>query len=123
MGSPVWPEQLEVAHGCFAVRVQRYLHMSAAIQKNFIIVTHADCVSAALIKFERHTVNPIGMDYCATVVAECPSAPKEGNVYTAQWKSDVIGVKVDKLTGPGENGHLQRCQEMDPLLEERAQPS
>jgi len=109
--APSWPEELEVAHGRFIVRVQRYLHMSAKSQKNFIIVTHADCVAAAMIKFERHTVNPVGMDYCATVIARCQSAPKEGNVYVADWKAEVAGVKVDRFN-KDENRHVQRCQEI-----------
>eukprot|EP00929_Paragymnodinium_shiwhaense_P013357 TRINITY_DN12121_c0_g1_i1.p1 TRINITY_DN12121_c0_g1~~TRINITY_DN12121_c0_g1_i1.p1 ORF type:complete len:1085 (-),score=319.40 TRINITY_DN12121_c0_g1_i1:19-3273(-) len=117
--APTWPEELEVAHGRYAVRIQRYLLMSANLGKNIIVVTHADCLAAALMKFERHTVNVTGMDYCATVVARCPRAPKEGNAFASQWKVDVSNVKVEKIKSD-ENKHIDRCKAMDPLLRARA---
>lgn len=117
--APSWPEELEVAHGRFIVRVQRYLHMSAKSQKN-ISVSEVRGNGGGNREAHEPTY-PVGMDYCATVIARCQSAPKEGNVYVADWKADVAGVKVDRFN-KDENRHIQRCQEMDPLLQDRAQP-
>jgi len=45
---PSWPEDSRAARIRFAVRFLTYLHRSTKVRRNFIMVTHADCVAAAL---------------------------------------------------------------------------
>jgi len=45
---PTWPENLRGARCRFARRFLTYLRRSIRVRRNFIIVSHADCVGAAL---------------------------------------------------------------------------
>jgi len=45
---PVWPEDVRLARRRFANRFLTYLKRSIATRRNFLLVTHADCVGAAL---------------------------------------------------------------------------
>lgn len=45
---PQWPETLRQARERFALRFIQYVYRSKALRRNFIIVSHADCVGAAL---------------------------------------------------------------------------
>lgn len=45
---PTWPEELSNARMRFACRFLRYLHRGSRAKRNFILVTHGDCVGAAL---------------------------------------------------------------------------
>jgi len=45
---PVWPEDLKAARNRYANRFLTYLNRSEMTKRNFILVTHADCVGAAL---------------------------------------------------------------------------
>lgn len=52
---PTWPEDLKGARIRFASRFLVYLHRSSVAQRNFAIVTHADCVGAALRMMPSYT--------------------------------------------------------------------
>mmetsp|Transcript_81375 Transcript_81375/g.143623 ORF Transcript_81375/g.143623 Transcript_81375/m.143623 type:complete len:437 (+) Transcript_81375:60-1370(+) len=45
---PTWPESLETARMRYASTFLKYLNRSMAARRNFIIVSHGDCVGAAL---------------------------------------------------------------------------
>lgn len=45
--SPIWPESLRAARRRFAGRFLTYLRRSLRVRRNFLIVSHADCVGAA----------------------------------------------------------------------------
>lgn len=45
---PTWPEDLKCARKRYANGYLSYLHRSALAKRNFVVVTHADCVGAAL---------------------------------------------------------------------------
>merc|ERR1719454_2485712 len=45
---PVWPEDLRASRCRFARRFLIYLRRSVRVRRNFLLVSHADCVGAAL---------------------------------------------------------------------------
>ncbi|CAJ1371154.1 unnamed protein product [Effrenium voratum] len=45
---PLWPETLREARRRFANRFTEYLKRGSAVHRNFVLVSHADCVGAAL---------------------------------------------------------------------------
>jgi len=45
---PAWPEDLGAGRRRFATRFLRYLQRSVTTSRNFLLVTHADCIGAAL---------------------------------------------------------------------------
>lgn len=52
---PLWPEHLVEARRRFAGRFLDYLHYGTEAQRNFVLVSHADCVGAALRLMPSHT--------------------------------------------------------------------
>lgn len=74
--SPVWPESLETARLRLVSRVEQYLARGLQMKKNFVLVTHGDCVAASLGLLlasqgqsdPRQVVTRI--DYCAYTIAE-----------------------------------------------------
>lgn len=46
--NPEWPEDLRKARWRFATRVLTYMRRSVKTRRNFLVVSHADCVGAAL---------------------------------------------------------------------------
>jgi broad specificity phosphatase PhoE len=45
---PCWPENVQAARRRFATRYLTYLQRSLRVRRNFLIVSHADCVGASL---------------------------------------------------------------------------
>lgn len=77
-----WPETLEDARLRLVSRVEQYLARSIQLRRNFILVTHGDCVAAALGLLlssqpgeDRQVVTKI--DYCAYAVAERMVDPED----------------------------------------------
>merc|ERR1719321_1614996 len=87
---PKWPETLEGAKQRYAVRVQNYIEQSEKNERNFIVCTHADCVAAVLVIFERGQADVQSMDFCARVIARKEAVKKGGGsedhgVYGSKW--------------------------------------
>eukprot|EP00928_Gymnodinium_smaydae_P088227 TRINITY_DN72334_c0_g1_i1.p1 TRINITY_DN72334_c0_g1~~TRINITY_DN72334_c0_g1_i1.p1 ORF type:complete len:266 (+),score=38.39 TRINITY_DN72334_c0_g1_i1:62-859(+) len=51
---PSWPEDLKAARRRFANRFLTYLHRASKAKRNFVLVTHGDCVGAALAMMPSH---------------------------------------------------------------------
>eukprot|EP00418_Pyrodinium_bahamense_P063503 CAMPEP_0179091980 /NCGR_PEP_ID=MMETSP0796-20121207/42045_1 /TAXON_ID=73915 /ORGANISM="Pyrodinium bahamense, Strain pbaha01" /LENGTH=252 /DNA_ID=CAMNT_0020789579 /DNA_START=19 /DNA_END=775 /DNA_ORIENTATION=- len=49
-----WPEDLAAARRRFAGRFLEYIHRGTKVQRNFVLVTHADCLGAALRLMPTH---------------------------------------------------------------------
>jgi len=78
----IWPEHLEDARIRLVSRVEQYLARSIQLRRNFILVTHGDCVAAALGLLlssqpgeNRQVVTKI--NYCAYAVAERMVDPED----------------------------------------------
>mmetsp|Transcript_40506 Transcript_40506/g.73225 ORF Transcript_40506/g.73225 Transcript_40506/m.73225 type:complete len:825 (-) Transcript_40506:81-2555(-) len=68
---PVWPEQLRIAQRRYADRFLKYLHRSIVARRNFLIVTHADCVATALSMMPSQVDRSVQhVDYCGYFIAE-----------------------------------------------------
>lgn len=68
--SPVWPETIHGARFRFLSRFLRYLHRSRTCNRNFVLVTHADAVAAALSampSMNGYMVQKVG--YCGRFLA------------------------------------------------------
>mmetsp|Transcript_3545 Transcript_3545/g.8846 ORF Transcript_3545/g.8846 Transcript_3545/m.8846 type:complete len:784 (+) Transcript_3545:120-2471(+) len=68
---PVWPEQLRNSQRRYADRFVKYLHRSIIARRNFLIVTHADCVATALSMMPSQVDRSVQhVDYCGYFLAE-----------------------------------------------------
>lgn len=71
---PTWPENLEDARLRLVSRVEQYLARGLQLRRNFVLVTHGDCVAASLglllaSQLDRRRV-VTKIEYCAYAVAE-----------------------------------------------------
>jgi len=131
---PTWPETLSSAKDRYVVRTQTYIEKSALTEQNFILVTHADALAAALQIFERGFADIHKIDFCArlevsrkvgrsTALAECHG--HHGGVYAARW--DVLLRAVDaeifkaeaQMEKYYEARHLDECGEKQQMTQKR----
>merc|ERR1712176_1137056 len=92
--SPRYPESLDDAKERFVVRIETYIEQSTFTQQNFIVVTHADAICAALHLFGRGNVTIEDIGYCARLSASRLNPHKKGRdpVYADQWRVQIKGV-------------------------------
>jgi hypothetical protein len=72
---PTWPESLEDARLRLVSRVEQYLARGLQMRRNFVLVTHGDCVAASLgllLSSQAGEVRRVvtKIDYCAYALAE-----------------------------------------------------
>jgi len=72
---PTWPETLEDARLRLVSRVEQYLARGLQMRRNFVLVTHGDCVAASLgllLSSQGGSVRKIvtKIEYCAWATAE-----------------------------------------------------
>lgn len=117
---PNYPETLESAKTRFLVRVETYLDEGASNEQNFILVTHADAVAAALTLFERGNADVQEMHYCARVIATLKKGNNKGceGQYAKAWDVQFKGAEVQMLEVDKnmekyyEKQHLENVQEV-----------
>jgi broad specificity phosphatase PhoE len=120
---PRWPETLEIAKQRYAVRLENYIEQSEKNERNYIVVTHADCVAAVLVFFERGQADVQSMDFCARVIARKQAAKKktaateDHGAYGAKWTvtHKAMGAEVfkdDNMAKYHEKMHLENCDEL-----------
>lgn len=94
-----WPETLESAKTRYLVRLETYIEESAKSEKNYILVTHADAVAAALQMFERGNGDVQNLDFCARLIAKrsVSQADKESDsqVYGQKWDITTKAVSME----------------------------
>lgn len=82
---PAWPEDLKSARHRYANRFLTYLQRGSVTRRNFILVTHADCVGAALSMMPSQMDHAVqSVDYGGTFVARRlrrDAAPEVGNAF------------------------------------------
>eukprot|EP00439_Symbiodinium_sp_Y106_P082413 s218_g21.t2 len=71
---PVWPESLQDARRRFALRFLQYLQRGAVAKRNFLIVTHGDCIGSVMSIMpdrlhEQQDLLVEKVDYGATILA------------------------------------------------------
>merc|ERR1711865_686711 len=103
MGPPVWPETLEDAEKRYVIRIENYIEQSAETRQNFVLVTHADAVAAALQLFERGNADIESMEFCARCTATRPVLQtsvedQQHGVYAQKWNVEFKGVEA--VTAP-----------------------
>lgn len=106
-GQPsTWPEALEDARLRMVSRVEQYLARSLQIRKNFVLVSHGDCVAASLGLLlscqsgVRRVVTDI--NYCAYTVAQRPVDPADMVTLgladsSAHWQVEFGNCQVSKF--------------------------
>jgi broad specificity phosphatase PhoE len=71
---PAWPEDLKRARQRFATRFLTYLRRSEKVHRNFVLVSHADCVGATLSLLPSHAGQIVSkIDYCGMILASRPT--------------------------------------------------
>jgi len=129
---PKWPESLEQAKKRYCSRIETYIERSAESLQNFVLVTHADALAAALAMFERGGADIQGMDFCARVIARRtveasrgdPTDSEAASAYAQQWDVDFKGMKVELMPANGmekifEKVHLDNCEEQQQVSFQR----
>lgn len=129
---PNWPESLDDAKKRFVVRIETYIEQSAQTRQNFVLVTHADAVAAALEMFERGFADIQNMDFCARLVAQRTvkgqhhsEVEEQHGTYADKWQVDFKGVsaevcKGDKATDKYfEKLHLEQCDDTERMAAAR----
>lgn len=119
-----WPESLEEAKHRFIVRIEHYIEQSADTRSNYIIVTHADAVAAALAMFERGNADVQSMDFCAQVTAtrtikDVKKEKEMESVFKDRWKVEFVRTGAQIMDDPGamakyyEKMHIDQCTETE----------
>merc|ERR1712073_153611 len=113
-------ETLEEAKKRFVVRIETYIELSMETAQNFLLVTHADAVAAAMQMFERGFADISNMEFCARIFANREVKQRhhdEQGVYADQWDISSKGVTAqiaevrDRRTKKYfEQIHLDECQ-------------
>lgn len=128
-----WPENMQAAHKRYLVRIEEYIRQSAAIRQNFIIVSHAPSIVAALDILERGNADIEGVNYCAFVVATRKVTQAQideeknsshgvfADRWNVHWKNLTAEVmkpeaNVEKLY---EQQHLEQCGEEQQAMANR----
>jgi len=116
-----WPETLSDAHTRFLVRIETYIEESVKSQKNYILVTHADAVAAALKMFEHGNADVQDLDFCARLIAErnvaLDAMAEDDMIYAQKWDIRTGAVKQEILEAEGgmakyyEKQHLENVEE------------
>jgi len=83
-----WPESLEDAKKRYLVRIQSYVEHSLEVERNYILVTHADAVSAAVQMFGQGTVDVQNVDFCARLTASRSIKLKNKHQHTGMFAED-----------------------------------
>jgi hypothetical protein len=127
---PAAPESLDDAKKRFVVRIQTYIEQSAETQQNFILVTHADAVAAALEMFERGFADIQTMEFCARLIARRDVRQSQiaetvsTGVYADSWEVHFRGVQAE-VAKPEENAkyfermHIDNCEETEKMATKR----
>lgn len=91
---PQYPETLEKAKSRYIVRIETYINQSANTERNFVLVTHADAVAAALQMFQRGNADVQNLDFCARIIAKRNVSPtgEDTMVYADHWDVETSGV-------------------------------
>jgi len=98
---PKWPEEARAARHRFATRFLTYLQRSLTTKRNFLLVTHADCVGAALGVMPSH---------CGRIVEKI----EYGGMFLARHcTTSTLGSRLTKLLGIS----LSRHKEEEPQAE------
>mmetsp|Transcript_55033 Transcript_55033/g.98107 ORF Transcript_55033/g.98107 Transcript_55033/m.98107 type:complete len:638 (+) Transcript_55033:81-1994(+) len=104
---PVWPESLKDARRRFALRFLSFLQRGAKTRRNFILVTHADCVGSVLgIMPDKQDVRASKVEYGATVLG---SRPAKMQLKTGQSHASSVGkgfASIVPLEEPDEEAQL-----------------
>lgn len=117
-----WPETLDDAKTRYLVRIETYIEESLKSEKNYILVTHADAVAAALQMFEHGNADVQTLDFCARLTAKRQVKISEKDnaavgIYGLKWdiKTAAVGaeiLEVDKgMEKTYEKMHMQNVEE------------
>lgn len=128
-----WPETMEAAHKRYLVRIETYIRQSAATRQNFIIVSHAPSIVAALDILERGNADIAGVSYCALVVAKRQvtqaqidqEAIGEHGVFADRWQVNWKNLNAEVMEPEAgvaklyEKEHLDHCDEEQAAMVQR----
>lgn len=121
---PAYPETLQSAQARYLVRIETYIEQSQDAKQNFVVVTHADALSAMLMMFERGNADVQAMDFCARIIAKRTMTANEATdsatgVFAKHWEVDFKGMNADILEAGGaseakiyEKQHVEHCEEV-----------
>lgn len=94
-----WPESLDAAKTRYLVRIETYIEESLNSEKNYILVTHADAVAAALQMFERGNADVQNLDFCARLIAKrsytAEEKKRDPGIYGASWDITTKAVSAE----------------------------
>lgn len=116
-----YPETDGIAKTRYVVRLATYIEESLDAQKNYVLVTHAGGVAAALQMLDNASVDVKQLESCARLVAQRKvnrdEQEKTSDAVTANWGVEAKGVPKDKLEKCSskelydEDGELMTMQE------------
>lgn len=119
---PQYPETLEKAKSRYIVRIETYINQSANTERNFVLVTHADAVAAALQMFQRGNADVQNLDFCARIIAKRQVDPtgEDTMVYADHWDIQTAGVTEDIIKPDKKMEKYYEKQFMDTVEEQEA---
>mmetsp|Transcript_75503 Transcript_75503/g.221389 ORF Transcript_75503/g.221389 Transcript_75503/m.221389 type:complete len:391 (-) Transcript_75503:126-1298(-) len=98
---PVWPEDSRAAHQRFAGRFLWYLRWACKARRNFLLVTHADSVGAALRVIPSHAGQMVErIDY--------------GGMFMASLARDFFGYSIHEMSTPQSASSPTSAKEQSP---------
>ncbi|CAE7611001.1 unnamed protein product [Symbiodinium pilosum] len=100
---PVWPESLQDARRRFALRFLQYLQRGAVAKRNFLIVTHGDCIGSVMsIMPEQQDLLVEKVEYGAAILASrqmsqrLPPTPKMPKQSSSRGMSAVMPMSAEE---------------------------
>lgn len=125
-----WPETLDDSKTRFLVRIRTYIEESLKDEKNYILVTHADAVAAALQMMQWGNADVQNLDFCARLIAQRTvqqkDKEKETQVYDQKFKLTTKAISAEIFVPENktmekfyEKEHMQNVQDKDEAAQKR----
>lgn len=100
-----WPETLDDAKSRYLVRIEYYIELSLRAERNYILITHADAVTAAVHMFGHGNIDVTNVDYCAQVTAKravkIADKSRYDQIYDEKWEFTTSAITQEILPADG----------------------
>eukprot|EP00913_Durusdinium_trenchii_P031783 g29767.t1 len=103
--APAWPETLQDARRRFALRFLQYLQRGVTAKRNFLIVTHGDCIGSVMgIMPDQQDVMVEKVDYGAMILG---SSQAQHDLRPPAPSSKAMASEEEMVSGRDEFSHFQ----------------
>mmetsp|Transcript_70602 Transcript_70602/g.165559 ORF Transcript_70602/g.165559 Transcript_70602/m.165559 type:complete len:611 (+) Transcript_70602:40-1872(+) len=116
---PVWPESLQDARRRYALRFLQYLQRGSVAKRNFLIVTHGDCIGSVMgIMPEQQDYLVQKVEYGATILGARNAVQRQAAPAPGKGLAAVVPFTAeDEAMVEGRNGFPSLEERLDHIAE------